>query len=68
MHRYADTSNVTISSMLLPEGMTDIYDEVSRIILIDRQFIYYQTRYILVHELNHWKYPMPPEQSYTAHT
>ena len=56
MRRYADTLNVTISSALLPEGMTGFYDEATRTILIDRQLIYCQKRCTLVHELIHWQH------------
>lgn len=56
MRRYADTLNVTISSALLPAGMTGLYDEATRTILIDRQLIYCQKRCTLVHELIHWKH------------
>ncbi len=56
MRRYADTLNVTISSALLPAGMTGFYDEATRTILIDRQLIYCQKRCTLVHELIHWQH------------
>ncbi|WLT10078.1 hypothetical protein [Bifidobacterium asteroides] len=56
MRRYADTLNVTISSALLPAGMTGFYDEATRTILIDRQLIYCQKHCTLVHELIHWQH------------
>ena len=56
MRRYTDTLNVTISSALLPEGMTGFYDEATRTILIDRQLIYCQKHCTLVHELIHWQH------------
>ncbi len=56
MRRYTDTLNVTISSALLPAGMTGFYDEATRTILIDRQLIYCQKHCTLVHELIHWQH------------
>ena len=56
MRRYAETLNVTISSTLLPAGMTGFYNEATRTILIDRQLIYCQKRYTVVHELIHWQH------------
>lgn len=56
MRRYADTLNVTISSALLPAGMTGFYDEATRTILIDSRLIYCQKRCTLVHELIHWQH------------
>ena len=56
MRRYADTLNVTISSALLPAGMTGFYDEATRTILIDSRLIYSQKRCTLIHELIHWQH------------
>ena len=56
MRCYTDTLDVTISSALLPEGMTGFYDEATRTILIDRRLTYCQKRCTLVHELIHWQY------------
>ena len=56
MRHYTDTLNVTISSALLPAGMTGFYDEATRTILIDRQLIYCQKHCTLVHELIHWQH------------
>lgn len=56
MRRYADTLNVTISSALLPAGMTGFYDEATRTILIDSRLIYSQKRCTLIHELIHWRH------------
>ena len=56
MRCYTDSLDVTISSALLPEGMTGFYDEATRTILIDRGLTYCQKRCTLVHELIHWQH------------
>ncbi|WP_232348595.1 MULTISPECIES: hypothetical protein [Bifidobacterium] len=58
---------MTISSVLLPAGMPDFYDEATRTILIDMQLIYCQKRCTLVHELIHWQHATPPGPGSTAH-
>lgn len=47
---------VTVSSALLPHGITGLYRESDQRIVIDRSMTYRQKRCTLAHELMHWKH------------
>ncbi len=56
LRRYADTLDVEVCSDILPRGVDGVYDEETRMIVIDRTLRYTQKRCTLVHELVHWSY------------
>lgn len=56
LRRYTDTLDVEVCSDILPRGVNGIYDEFTRMIIIDRTLRYTQKRCTLVHELMHWSY------------